>query len=139
MKRIIFTISLLFLLAGCVGPDYTLTSSPPDHIHAEAEGCDESLSPGGYCGNTMTYITAKGEKNGFMGSDSVTLTDLLLTLRYKEENICSCDTEYIIDTEFRSNYLVNTSIGFVRCKYGQATLSEEQLKTVKNIVKEYTK
>ena len=137
MKRVIFAISVLFLLAGCVGYDYTLTSSPPDHIHADAEGCDESLSPGGYCGNTMTYITANGEKKGFMGGDSVALTDLLLTLRYKEENVCSCGTEYIIDTEFGTGYLLNLSFGFVRCKDGQATLNEEQIETIKSIIKEH--
>ncbi len=97
--------------------------------------------PVGYCGNTVTKITATfpeqpdgavWEKD-FWGSDSVALTDLLQFLDYSEYT-CDCMPEYRVDTEFGENYGINLTEGYARHGDGQVSLTEEQLREIKDII-----
>ncbi len=106
------------------------------HTHKPAETeqtVDEPFI--GYCGNTITTIYFEGGKSHtFMSGNSVTVTDILLNLKYDKNKICKCLPEYTIDTEFGSGYGVNLSEGYARCKEGQADLTKEQIKTLKEII-----
>lgn len=88
----------------------------------------------GYCGNTWTTIRIDEEKYGFWGSNSVTLTDILVNLDYKPEKVCKCRPEFYVDTEFGNDYGVNLSSGYVRCEKGQADLTAEQVKQISDIL-----
>lgn len=104
------------------------------HVHqpaAEPQTVETPVS--GYCGNTVTTVTADGEAYSFWGGDSVALTDILENLAYAPE-ICRCPTEYAVDTESGSGYGVNLTESFARCEKGQAALMAEQAETVRDII-----
>lgn len=104
------------------------------HVHQPAAGPQTVEAPvSGYCGNTVTKVTADGEEYAFWGSDSVALTDILENLAYVPE-ICRCPTEYAVDTEFGSGYGVNLTESFARCEGGQASLTAEQAESIRGIL-----
>lgn len=107
------------------------------HTHAPAEepAMKESEIVG-YCGNTVTEITMAGETFSFWGSDSVSLTDLLINLVYDPEAVCRCGAEFTVDTEFGGGYQVSLSRSFVRCDEGQAALTAAQADIIRAIVEE---
>lgn len=106
-----------------------------DHSHAPAAQPLTVEDPvSGYCGNTVTQVTVEGETYSFWGSDSVTLTDLLINLAYDPEALCRCLPQYTVDTEFGSGYGVSLSGSYARCADGQAALTEEQAEIIRGIL-----
>lgn len=98
--------------------------------------------PVGYCGNTITKISRETRMGGepwetsFWAGDSVALTDLLLYLDYSG-GVCECLPEYNIKTEFISEgevYGVSLTKGFARYDGGQVSLTEEQVKLIRDII-----
>ena len=99
------------------------------HTHVPAETPQMISEPviSGYCGNTVTTVYEEdGGTYSFWGSDSVSLTDILLHLSY-EEGCCRCIPEYTVDTEFGTGYGLNLSEAYARYGGKQATLTEEQV------------
>ena len=88
----------------------------------------------GYCGNTVTEVKRNGETFSFWGSDSVTLTDILINLNYDPEAVCRCLPEFTVDTEFGDGYGVNLTETYARCDQGQAPLTIEQTETIQEII-----
>ncbi len=87
-----------------------------------------------YCGNTMTTVYfADNKKFTFMGGNSVTLTDILRTLKY-DKPICKCLPEYTVDTEFGLEYGINLSEKYVRYNGSQAEITDEQAKQISDII-----
>ena len=70
-----------------------------------------------------------------MYGHSVTLTDILANLDYKQGKTCRCMAEYTVDTEFGLGYEINLTEGFARYKKGQADLTQEQIDTIAEIIK----
>lgn len=104
------------------------------HTHAPAAEPQTVEDPvSGYCGNTVTTVTAGGETYSFWGGDSVTLTDILINLAYAPET-CRCMAEYTVDTEFGAGYGVNLTESFARCEAGQAALTAEQAEAIRDIL-----
>lgn len=104
------------------------------HVHtpaAEPETVDGPVS--GYCGNTVTSVTVDKETYSFWGGDSVTLTDILENLAYDPE-VCRCMAEFTVDTESGGGYGVNLTESFARCEAGQASLTAEQVETIRGIL-----
>ncbi len=85
------------------------------------------------CGNTQTTVYIDEDKYTFMGGNSVTLTTLLNSLKFKPE-CCNCAPEYNVDTEFGLNYGINLLEGYVRYKGEQVDLTREQYETLKEII-----
>ena len=109
------------------------------HTHASAEDPQTVDDPvTGYCGNTMTTIILDDNEYTFMGSDSVNLTDILINLKYDTMRVCRCTPEFTIQTEFGEPYGVNLSQGYARCEDGQADLTEEQIKKIREILDNQT-
>lgn len=105
------------------------------HAHAPAEEPETAADPAaGYCGNTVTEVTLEGETYSFWGSDSVTLTDILINLAYDPDHICRCPAELTVNTEFGTVYWVNLTESFARCEAGQADLTAEQTEAVRDIL-----
>ena len=115
------------------------TPAPTESNHHQPKDTDNIVLHEimGYCGNTVTTVSCiKNDdpwENSFWGSDSVTLTDLLLYLDYKDE-VCRCNIEYIVDTEFGKNYGINLSEGFVRYDESQCDLTDEQISNIQDII-----
>ena len=104
------------------------------HYHLLAQEPEIVENPvNGYCGNTVTIVSINGKEYSFWGSDSVTLTDMLLNLEYAPHRVCKCLPEYKIVTEFGS-YGVHLSQGYARCEAGQAPLTWEQIMTIRTIL-----
>lgn len=103
--------------------------------HEPAAGPQTVADPvSGYCGNTVTEVTLDGETYSFWGDDSVALTDIVINLAYDPEKICRCLPEFTVDTEFGDGYGVNLTESYVRCEAGQASLTEEQTETIREIL-----
>ena len=106
-----------------------------DHSHqaaATAQTVDDPFV--GYCGNTQTTLHIGDKEYTFMYGNSVTLTDILLNLKYDPMRICRCRPEYTVDTEFGKGYGINLTAGHARCDKGQADLTQEQIDTIAEII-----
>ena len=106
-----------------------------DHSHqaaATAQTVDDPFI--GYCGNTQTTLYIGDMEYTFMYGNSVTLTDILLNLKYDPMRICRCRPEYTVDTEFGKGYGINLTAGYARCDKGQADLTQEQIDTIAEII-----
>ena len=109
------------------------------HLHMSAirhETVDDPVT--GYCGNTITTIILEDKEYTFMGSDSVNLTDILINLKYDPMKVCRCIPEFTVKTEFGEPYGVNLTLGYARCEEGQANLTVEQIKIIKEILDNQT-
>lgn len=105
------------------------------HSHVPAEEpmtVDDPVS--GYCGNTVTEVILNGETYSFWGSDSVTLTDILINLDYDPEQVCRCLPEFTVNTEFGDGYGVNLAESYARCETGQAPMTVEQVEKISEII-----
>lgn len=106
------------------------------HSHSpanEAQTVDDPVS--GYCGNTQTTIYFDGGKSHtFMSGNSVTMTDILVNLKYDKNKVCKCLPEYKVDTEFGIGYGINLTEGYARCDKGQAELTQEQIDKLNEII-----
>lgn len=106
------------------------------HTHGpanEAQTVEDPVS--GYCGNTQTTIYFdNGKSHTFMSDSSVTMTDILVNLKYDKNKLCKCLPEYKIDTEFGNGYGINLTEGYARCDKGQADLTQEQIDKLKEII-----
>lgn len=106
------------------------------HTHSPADKeqtVDDPVS--GYCGNTQTTIYFENDKSHtFMYGNSVTMTDILVNLKYNHNKVCKCLPEYRVDTEFGTGYGINLTEGYARCDKGQADLTREQIDKLKEIV-----
>lgn len=116
-----------------LGIHHILTETHSHQPAAKAQTVSDPVS--GYCGNTQTTIYFEdGSSHTFMYGHSVTLTDILVNLDYNPNKVCECLPEYKVDTEFGKDYGISLSDSYVRCEKGQAELTEEQVKTVKEII-----
>ena len=110
-----------------------------DHTHVPADDPQTVDDPvTGYCGNTMTTIILDDMEYTFEGSDSVNLTDILINLKYDPMRVCRCAPEFTVKTEFGDPYGVNLSQGYARCEEGQADLTEDQIKLIREILENQT-
>lgn len=106
-----------------------------EHLHMNALTPQTVEDPvTGYCGNTWTTLYIDGKEYGFMGSNSVALTDLLVNLNYDPNKVCRCMPQYRADTEFGSNYHIHLDYAFVRCDKGQAELTARQVEQIRAII-----
>ena len=69
-----------------------------------------------------------------MYGNSVTLTDILVNLKYDPHMLCNCFAEFTVDTEFGAGYEINLTESFVRWEKGQAVLTREQVDTIAKII-----
>lgn len=109
------------------------------HLHMSAlrpETVEDPVS--GFCGNTMTTVHLDGQDYAFAGSDSVSLTAILINLQYDPNKICNCMPEFSVSTEDGTKYGVNLSECYVRCDDGQADLTVEQIHRVREILENQT-
>ncbi len=106
------------------------------HAHGpanEAQTVEDPVS--GYCGNAQTTIYfGNGKSHTFMSGNSVTMTDILVNLKYDKNKLCKCLPEYKVDTEFGNGYGINLTEGYARCDRGQADLTQEQIDKLKEII-----
>ncbi len=106
------------------------------HTHGpanEAQTVEDPVS--GYCGNTQTTIYFdNGKSHTFMSGNSVTMTDILVNLKYDKNKLCKCLPEYKVDTEFGTGYGINLTEGYARCDKGQADLTQKQIDKLKEII-----
>lgn len=112
-------------------------AAPADGGHShDPAGEPESANDmeDGYCGNTSATVTLDGSVYTLPGSDAVTLTAILENLDYNSDDICSCSTEFTVETEIGTEYEVNLTEYFVRCDAGQAALTQKQADAIREIV-----
>lgn len=113
-----------------------ITGEDETHVHMTALRPQTVENPvTGYCGNTWTTLYIGKKEYSFMYGNSVTLTDILVNLKYDPMQVCRCPAEYMVDTEFGKGYGINLTAGYARCDKGQADLTQEQIDTITEIIK----
>ena len=124
-------------------PEEAEQNTQKEDVHIPAEishTVADSIS--GYCGNTVTTLwmgmPVAGEGYTFWGTDSVSLTDILINLAYEDGQVCRCPVEYVVDTEFGTGYGVNLTECFARYEGGQVSLTQEQVETIADIISRQT-
>ena len=106
-----------------------------DHSHRFAEAEETVEDPvTGYCGNTQVVIDVAGERHTVSGRDAIAVTDILINLDYDPDQVCRCMTDITVDTETLTGIRINLTEGFARCERGQAALTEEQARTLREIL-----
>lgn len=105
-----------------------------DHSHVFAEEDTTDKPAVGYCGNLTVTIDIAGEVFTIAGSDAIAITDILINLNYDPDEVCRCAADVTVDTETLTGIRVSTAQGFARCEMGQAALTEEQAKTIQEII-----
>ena len=106
-----------------------------DHTHAPAgEPESANATEDGYCGNTSVTVTLDGSAYTLSGSDAVTLTAILENLDYTSDDICSCSTEFTVETEVGTEYEINLTEYFARCDTWQAALTRKQADAIREII-----
>ena len=107
----------------------------PDDDHAPADEPESANgAETGSCGNASVTVTLDGSAHTISGSDAVTLTAILENLDYTSDNICSCSTEFTVETEVGTEYEVNLTEYFARCDAGQAALTRKQADAIREII-----
>ena len=105
-----------------------------DHSHGFGEESDRTVNSHAYCGNMEVTVTVDGTVHRIVGSDAVSLTDILVWLDYDPGAVCRCMAEFTVDLETLKNIQVNLTESFARCERGQAALTEEQVQTIRTII-----
>ena len=107
----------------------------PDDDHVPADEPESANgTETGSCGNTSATVTLDGSAHTISGSNAVTLTAILENLDYNSDDICSCSTEFTVETEIGTEYEVNLTEYFARCDAGQAALTQKQADAIREIV-----
>ena len=107
----------------------------PDDDHAPADEPESANgAETGSCGSTSVTVTLGGSAHTIPGSDAVTLTAILENLDYTSDDICSCSTEFTVETEIGTEYEINLTEYFARCDAGQAALTQEQADTIREVI-----
>lgn len=112
-------------------------AAPADggHTHTPADELESANgAETGSCGNTSATVTLDGSAYTLSGSDAVTLTAILENLDYNSDDICSCSTEFTVETEVGTEYEVNLTEYFARCDAGQAALTRKQADAIREII-----
>ena len=107
----------------------------PDDDHAPADEPESANgTENGSCGSTSVTVTLDGSAFTLSGSDAITLTAILENLDYTSDNICSCSTEFTVETEVGTEYEINLTEYFARCDTWQAALTQKQADAIREIV-----
>ena len=102
-----------------------------DHGHIPAESAEGTKAPGAWFGN-MTAVIHIGElEYTLSGPDAVTVTEILHGLDYQADQLCACAGEFTVDTEMGEGYEVHLKNWFVRHQGGQADLTLEQTRAIR--------
>ena len=105
------------------------------HAHQLADHPQTVEDPiSGFCGNLSATVCLDGKEYTIVGSDAVTLTDILVNLAYDPQKSCRCMSEFSVSVESGTEYDVNLTEGFVRCGQGQADLTAEQTEQIRQII-----
>ena len=65
------------------------------------------------------------------------LKEILLNLDYSPHRVCRCLPQYRLETDF-GEFGIHLSEGYARCEDGQAKLTAEQVKTLRQIIDNLT-
>ena len=112
-------------------------AAPADGGHSHDPAGEPETTGGtedGYCGNISVTVTLDGSAYTLSGSDAVTLTAILENLDYTSDDICSCSTEFTVETEVGTEYEINLTEYFARCDTWQAALTQKQADAIREIV-----
>lgn len=108
--------------------------------NAAAEDSSSAVSGGSgeraacYASTPTVTISAGGETYTLTSPEKKTVADILSSLTYLPENVCECIAEITIMVNGESRFYINLEEGFVRCGLGQASLTDDQIHSLKQII-----
>ena len=121
---------------GAMGTDgYTPTEQPVYGIHnhqAALAGAPVRLPASGGNENVEITLYQGDECYTIEGEDAALLEQILYNLAYNPDKTCRCMTPYRAETE-KGRFGIHWEYDFVRCEAGQADLTVEQSKAIRQI------
>ncbi len=112
------------------------TEQPKTDIDTQiSQGNTATATAGSTNSRSPSVITVClfGEPRPISDEDAVALINILINLEYDPQQICNCLTEIQVDLWDTEHYELGIAEGFARNASGQASLTDEQLKTVRDI------
>lgn len=142
MKKLTALILILLLLSSCTPQNNETVSHGEDasretvqHTHTTTNS--DNTVPNkihATCGNVVSTIHFdKDTFYSFMYTESLTLHEMLTNLNYDSNKLCKCISEYQIEVDTK-NYEINLTQSYARSDDGQVELTEEQVKTLKEVI-----
>lgn len=82
------------------------------------------------------YISAEGKFYFVSDEDTAILSEILYHLEYNPYKVCKCLPQYTVVLA-GTEYGIHLDEAYARCDDGQASLTEEQLQQIQNILNKY--
>lgn len=122
-----------------IGKEYDVSSAADVIINEQVnQASTETTQPGETEDGPTEFLLKVTSIDGvakFASVDNSTaLRKILESLSYSKLELCNCEPEYTLDNGYGVQYSVNLTEGYARCDKGQATLSDQDLKTLKTIL-----
>lgn len=107
-----------------------------EHVYLQEPIEGEPLEEQIHSTGSNTYVK-RGEacrmQNSTLGDR---LCEIIGSLEYTEENLCSCESDILIDCRFGYHFMLDLQKGFVRYGKQQASMTKEQADELAAIIKE---
>ena len=112
-------------------------AAPEEAMRDEQSLAEPAIDPDTIFGPTVEVsIQLDGQTYLLETKEGMDLLSLLKDQAYDVSQLCKCDIEFTVVTEFGVKYHVNLQEGFVRCEQGQAFLSNEDMQNIQAILEE---
>jgi len=79
-------------------------------------------------------LRIEGQDYPLTEENQTSLATLLGQLEFRTEDVCECIAEITVISASTEQYHINLEEGFVRCSRGQAILTQEQIRLLKNMI-----
>ena len=110
-------------------------AAPEEAMRDEQSLAEPAIDPDTIFGPTVEVsIQLDGQTYLLETKEGMELLSLLKDQAYDVSQLCKCDIEFTVVTEFGVKYHVNLQEGFVRCEQGQAFLSNEDMQKIQSVL-----
>ena len=113
-----------------LGEDSCVSENTSNWVSEDAEGLEKPQFGEQPILGLTSKLTVTAESENYE-----TLKEILLNLDYSPHRVCRCLPQYRLETDF-GEFGIHLSEGYARCEDGQAKLTAEQVKTLRQIIKQ---
>jgi len=82
-------------------------------------------------------VQPEGIARSLPKEEAISIANILKNLDYRGENQCECIAQIAIVVDGQTRYAINLEEGFVRCQAGQAALTPEEVRILREILMPY--
>ena len=115
-----------------LGEDICVSENTSNWVSEDAEGLEKPQFGERPILGLTSKLTVTAENENYE-----ILKEILLNLDYSPYRVCRCLPQYRLETDF-GEFGIHLSQAYARCKDGQANLTAEQVKTLRQIIENIT-